>query len=139
MCARWAPQILKACLKNYKYKESFGELLEQARRNLSFDMMPSLLQFLEQAKTVKEKTVGLDFLVQVMQGDGEVMEVRSVGMAVRIMGNLIREFYKEKAIALPALAVLSLIKERNSGMTLNALLSLGQATLDKILELAAEI
>jgi hypothetical protein len=102
-------------------------------------MMPSLLQFLEQAKTVKEKTVGLDFLVQVMQGDGEVMEVRSVGMAVRIMGNLIREFYKEKAIALPALAVLSLIKERNSGMTLNALLSLGQATLDKILELAAEI
>ena len=67
------------------------------------------------------------------------METKNVGLTVRLMGNLILEYQKEKTISLPALAVMSLVKAKHSTAVLNCLLSIGQNVLSKILELAGEI
>lgn len=101
--------------------------------------MPHLLQYLEQAKTTRERVVCLDFLIQMLQEDPDSMETKNVGLTVKLMGNLINDHQKEKPISLPALAVMSLVKAKNSAVVLNCLLSIGQNVLSKILELAGEI
>lgn len=77
--------------------------------------------------------------MQLIQSDPDIIETRSITLTVKLMANLISEYSKEKSIALPALAVLSLVKAKNSAQTLNAMLSIGPSSLSKILEIAAEI
>lgn len=137
LCAKHAVGILRSCLR-HSGQEAFGQLLQQCKEQLSFDVLAPLLQFLEQAKTTKERTACLDFLVQLIQSQPAVVEGRYVGLTVRLMANLISE-HKDKSVALPALAVLSLVKSRNASQTLNALLSIGQGRLERILDLAREI
>jgi hypothetical protein len=103
------------------------------------DLMPHLLQYLEHTKTIKEKSVCLDFMIQLLQDDPESLETKSIGLAVRLMGNLINDYYKDKSISLPALATMSLLKAKNSSAVLNCLLSIGPNILSRILELAGEI
>jgi hypothetical protein len=78
-------------------------------------------------------------LIQLLQDDPDSLETKSIGLAVRLMGNIINDHYKDKSISLPALAAMSLLKAKNSGAVLNCLLSIGPNILSRILELAGEI
>lgn len=101
------------------------------------DMMPHLLQHLEQTKIIKEKTVCLDILIEMMQKQPECLENKNISLAVKLMANIISEYQKDRSVSLPALAVMSLIKAKNSSAVLNCLLAIGPSQLSKILDLAA--